>query len=63
MRKSVTLCSLDSYIPEKRKIFSSDETRKGIAPGEYVIRNILNYSKALSVIKSEHTGCIHMVMN
>jgi hypothetical protein len=32
-------------------------------PSESVIRNILNYSKALSVYNTQDTGTINLVMN
>jgi hypothetical protein len=63
MRKSVTLYSLSTYTPEKKRPSPSDEMRKGVPPCEWVIQNILNYSKALSVMKSENTGFINMIMN
>ena len=34
-----------------------------VSPGESVIRNLLNYSKALAVLKTTETGYINMVMN
>ena len=39
---------------------------KGIcatSPSESVIRNLLNYSKALAVLKTENTGYLNLVMN
>jgi len=37
--------------------------REDVSPGETVIRNLLNYSKALAVVKTPETGYIHMLMN
>jgi hypothetical protein len=37
--------------------------RNGISPSEQVIRNILNYSAALAVLKTRETGFINLVMN
>ncbi len=37
--------------------------RHGDSPSEYVIRNILNYSRALSIIKTHEAGTLKMVMN
>lgn len=34
-----------------------------ISPSESVIRNILNYSKTLTVIKTKETGIFNLVMN
>jgi hypothetical protein len=36
---------------------------KEVSPSESVIRNLLNYSKALTVLQTNDTGFIHMVMN
>ncbi len=43
----------------------SDKRRKRdeMNPSESVIRNILNYSKALSVCATKDTGIINLVMN
>ena len=37
--------------------------RKVISPSESVIRNLLNYSKALTVLTTNETGTINLVMN
>jgi hypothetical protein len=37
--------------------------RMANSPGESVIRNLLNYSKALAVVKTEETGILNLVMN
>jgi hypothetical protein len=37
--------------------------KNGVSPSEYVIRNILNYSKALAVLKTEEIGMVNRVMN
>jgi hypothetical protein len=34
-----------------------------VSPSESVIRNILNYSKTLTVIKTKETGILNLVMN
>lgn len=49
--------NLNDHPAERRKI------RRSGSPCESVIRNLLNYSKALAVLKSNETGYIHMVMN
>jgi len=53
------------YLTSKGNITSSDRRRKRneMSPSESVIRNILNYSKALSVLKTPETGIINLVMN
>jgi hypothetical protein len=44
---------------------SADKRRRNkvVSPSESVIRNLLNYSKALAVLKTTETGYINMVMN
>jgi hypothetical protein len=37
--------------------------RNGVSPSEQVIRNILSYSSALSVLKTKDNGYMHLVMN
>jgi len=37
--------------------------RNEMSPSESVIRNILNYSKALAVFKTPDNGILHLVMN
>ncbi|MBC8314046.1 MAG: hypothetical protein ISR57_00450 [Bacteroidales bacterium] len=39
------------------------KNNKSVSPREYVIRNILNYSKSLSILKTHRTGTITLVMN
>jgi len=70
MRRHLTLNSLTS-IPSNNKSVSSDSKsfsyrkseRHDVTPREFVIRNILNYSLALSVIQTKNAGCVKMVMN
>ncbi|MCK9202861.1 MAG: hypothetical protein M0P58_00310 [Bacteroidales bacterium] len=42
---------------EKRRI------RKVVSPSESVIRNLLSYSKALTVLTTHNNGFINLVMN
>jgi hypothetical protein len=37
--------------------------RNGVSPSEQVIRNLLNYSSALAVLKTRETGFVNLVMN
>jgi hypothetical protein len=66
MRKSVTLSSKTPEEIVRKTNHRHKLTRKvmkGVSPSEAVIRNILNYSKALAVMKLHSTGIISMVMN
>jgi hypothetical protein len=43
-----------------------NESFKGphaVSPSESVIRNLLNYSKALAVLKTHDSGYVNLVMN
>jgi hypothetical protein len=45
---------------------STNEHREGhaaVSPREFVIQNLLNYSKALSVLKTRDSGIVNLVMN
>jgi len=61
MKRNITMYSLTS----KGNFISPDRRRKKheMSPSESVIRNILNYSKALTVFKTPETGIINLVMN
>ncbi|MBL7110403.1 MAG: hypothetical protein ISS19_00495 [Bacteroidales bacterium] len=41
----------------------AQKNNKSVSPREYVIRNILNYSKSLSTCETHQTGTIYLVMN
>ncbi len=64
MKRTSTIYSL---IGDHSKVNDpSGETRrkrKVVSPSESVIRNLLNYSKALAVISTPKTGFINLVMN
>jgi hypothetical protein len=47
----------NGFSPEVRK------DPKEVSPSDSVIRNILNYSKALAILKTHDTGIIRLVMN
>ncbi len=59
MKRAATIYSLIS------KENSSHDKRKKIetGPSASVIRNILNYSKALTVLHTKDAGMIHLVLN
>ena len=70
MRRHLTLNSLTS-VPANRKSVTPDpkpfskrkSERHDVSPREFVIRNILNYSLALSVFQTQDAGFVKMVMN
>jgi hypothetical protein len=64
MKRTATFYSLTS-IPSKANDSADDNRRRKrtVSPSESVIRNLLNYSKALAVLKTSETGYINLVMN
>lgn len=64
MKRSATL---DSLTPSQSTAHdpSADKRRrrKTVSPGESVIRNLLAYSKALTVLETNDHGYINLVMN
>jgi hypothetical protein len=56
MKRTITFLSSSS--PSR-----PNNTKNRISPGENVIRNILSYSKALAILKTEQAGTINWVMN
>lgn len=64
MKRTDTLFSLTSCpsepgeAPRERR-----RMRKAVSPSESVIRNLLSYSKALAVLKTNDTGYVNLVMN
>jgi hypothetical protein len=64
MKRTATFYSLTSS-PSKANEVSSENRRrrKVVSPSESVIRNLLNYSKALTVLSTAETGYINLVMN
>jgi hypothetical protein len=64
MKRSATIYSLTEN--HSKEIESSGEIRRrrnAVSPSESVIRNLLNYSKALAVVTTPKTGFINLVMN
>lgn len=39
------------------------QSRHGASPREFVIRNLMNYSRSLTVLTTSQTGVIHAVLN
>ncbi|MCX6305484.1 MAG: hypothetical protein NT040_10995 [Bacteroidetes bacterium] len=64
MKRSATFYSLTSFTSRENDP-SADKRRRRreVSPSESVIRNLLNYSKALAVLKTNETGYINLVMN
>jgi len=70
MKKTLTLYPLTSYSSSKKSGARSRRyqlrkkmERIGVSPSEQVIRNLLNYSSALSVLKTRGTGFVNLMMN
>jgi hypothetical protein len=65
MKRTATFYSLTPHHSAKVNDFTADNRRRGreFSPSESVIRNLLNYSKALKVLKTTENGYINLVMN
>jgi hypothetical protein len=70
MKKTLTLYPIPSYSSKQQSGARSRKhqlrkkmERNGVSPSEQVIRNILNYSRALAVLKTRETGFVNLVMN
>jgi hypothetical protein len=66
MRKVLTFHSLTSSGSSHKDGFRNRKKKSpknGVSPSEYVIRNILNYSRALAVFNIPDCGPISMLMN
>ena len=70
MKKTLTLYPSTPYSSSttsgariRKHLLRKKVERNGISPSEQVIRNILNYSAALAVLKTRETGFINLVMN
>ena len=64
MKRHATFYSLNSNA-SKENSFSAESRKnaKEVSPSDSVIRNILNYSRALSVLSTHNSGIIRLVMN
>jgi hypothetical protein len=64
MKRTATFYSLTPFHARVSNP-SADKCRRAkvVSPSESVIRNLLNYSKALAVLKTTETGYINLVMN
>lgn len=64
MAKNSTLSSNAPFIsPGEKNLKAKASLHNTIFPGDAVVANILNYSKALKVEKSRQLGLIEMVQN
>jgi hypothetical protein len=70
MKKTLTLYPLPSLSSKqtsgartRRHQLRRKMDRNGVSPSEKVIRNLLNYSCALTVLKTRETGILNLVMN
>jgi hypothetical protein len=64
MKRTATLYSLNALqSKENNPSAETHRRRKAVSPSESVIRNLLNYSKALAVLKTTDTGYVNLVMN
>jgi hypothetical protein len=64
MKRNATISSFYNVVQEKSNPgkISGRRRKKGV-PCESAIRNLLNYSKALSILTTRDTGTLNLVMN
>lgn len=63
MKRNFTF-SFGNPVPKARSRPNEvQKNNKNVSPSEYVIRNILNYSKSLSTCQTHQTGILFLVMN
>ena len=64
MKRSATLYSLNAKMSKENGFSTiSRKNAKEVSPSDSVIRNILNYSQALTILQTQDSGIIRMVMN
>jgi len=63
MKRQATIYSLNSRSKENGFSYKLRKSSKEVSPSDSVIRNILNYSKALTVLATHDAGIIRLVMN
>lgn len=64
MKRHATIFSLKQET-SKENGFSAEfrKNRKEVSPSDSVIRNLINYSKALTILNTHDSGIIRLVMN
>lgn len=64
MKRTATIYSLNAMTSKVNDPSTEKRRRsKEVSPSESVIRNLLNYSKALRVLNTTETGFVNLVMN
>ncbi len=65
MKKSYTFHSDNLFLSQKS--FPANKSNgieeEGILPGKHVIKNLINYSKSLDIIKSQSIGTFGLISN
>jgi hypothetical protein len=64
MEKSFTLDNY-KYLSEGEKLTRNIKQRKKteLKPSEYAVRNILNYSRAVSIFQTHNAGLVTLILN
>jgi len=65
MNKTITRkdAILFSFLGDNDLTLTLDEIPEVIEPGENIVNNILNYSKALRVINTKAIENVHLILN
>lgn len=62
MRKNFTLLDLNLY-DQELALMDEDPTHEDAGPSQLVLKNIMNYSRALAVVKSRLAGTYGILLN
>ena len=60
MDKTFTLDN-QSDLPSNENV--PEFTKDDLTPGEHLLKNIMNYSRALSVLKTQYLGSVNLILN
>jgi hypothetical protein len=63
MDKRFTLNDLDRYQDEVTRQSLNFSSARSMKPGKQVLRNLMNYSNALTIFKSGLTGNVSILLN
>lgn len=63
MKRNSTLFYGQDFTGSGEQTGENRKISKRVSPGERVIRNILNYSKSLTICQTRYTGTLNLVMN
>ena len=63
MEQNFTLKDADRYWNEVESLSKDLPASENMGPGKMALKNILNYSRALSILKTSIAGNVRVVLN